>query len=124
MTNVHRHADDGFTLIEALIALAILSITAVSFLRSTEANLTRVSALEARTAAAWAAQNRLTELALGLHPAAGSVQMLGQQFTITVTQTQSPDAALLQTDVTASADDGQATAHLSGLVMTAGGGGS
>ena len=124
MTPVARPAEDGFTLIEALIALAVQSITAVSFLRATEANLTRVRALEVRTAAAWAAQNRLSELALGLHPAAGSVKMLGQQFMLTVTQTQGADAALSRADVTAIADDGQIAAHLSGLVMASGGGGS
>jgi general secretion pathway protein I len=119
-----RQAEAGFTLIESLIALAILSITAVSFLRSTEANITRVSAIEARLAAAWAAQNRLTELELGLSPAEGQVPMLGQTVTIAVRQIPTFDPSLLEVEVTASAQDGSASFHLSGLVQTSAGGGS
>ena len=49
-----RAPTHGFSLIEALVALAILAITAVSFLRATEANISRVTALETRTAASGA----------------------------------------------------------------------
>ncbi len=119
-----RENEAGFTLIEALIALAILSITAVSFLRSTEANIARVRALEARSAATWAAQNRLTERTLGLRPAEGPVHMLGQDFTVAVKDTPADDPAMVQVDVTATAQDGSASVHLSALMLNSDAGGS
>ncbi len=123
MTQPLRQTEAGFSLIEAMIALAILAITAVSFLRSTEANITRVGALEARFAATWAAQNWLTDRALGLHPAAGPVQMLGRDVTVVVKETPTSDPTLLQVDVTASVSQGAATVQLSGLVLASGAGG-
>ena len=117
MTRNLRQTEAGFTLIEALIALAILSITAVSFLRSTEANIARVTALEARTAATWAAQNRLTERVMGLQVADGPVQMLGQTFTLAVQEGPAPDPALVQVKVTASSEDASVRVTASGLVM-------
>lgn len=104
-----RGAEAGFSLIEALIALAVLAITAVSFLRATEANVARVSALETRAAAGWVAQNRLAELSLGLMGIAGPgiggpdiggpVRQLGQDFAVTLTTTATADPGLLQVDI-------------------------
>ena len=104
-----RGAEAGFSLIEALIALAVLAITAVSFLRATEANVARVSALETRAAAGWVAQNRLAELSLGLMGIAGPgiagpdiggpVRQLGQDFALTLTTTATADPGLLQVDI-------------------------
>ena len=124
MTHLHPETEAGFTLIESLIALAILSITAVSFLRSTEANITRVAALEARMAANWAAQNRLTELTLGLSSDVGPVQMLGQPVTVAVRQVAGIDPAVLQVQVSAEAQDGGVRVEVSGLVRASAGGGS
>ncbi len=121
MTQNLRQTDAGFTLIEALIALAILSITAVSFLRSTESNIARVTALEARSAATRAAQNRLAERALGLPAPEGPVHMLGWDFAVAVQEVPEPDPALVQVKVTASTPDGSARVTVSGLVMTTAG---
>ena len=116
--------DAGFTLIEALIALAVLAITAVSFLRATEANVARVSTLEARTAATWVAQNRLAELTLGLQVADGPVRMLGQDFAVAVAATPTSDPGLVQVDVTVTLADGGTGAQLTGFVLHKAGGGS
>lgn len=121
MTESLRQTEAGFTLIEALIALAILSITAVGFLRSTEANIARVAALEARSAATWVAQNRLAERALGLPAPDGPVQMLGWDFAVTVQEVPEPDTALVRVSVTASSQDGAAMVTFSGLAMNVAG---
>ncbi|MEO6300019.1 MAG: type II secretion system minor pseudopilin GspI [Paracoccaceae bacterium] len=119
-----RNKSDGFTLIESLIALAVLAITAVSFLRATEANVGRVSALELRAAAGWVAQNRLAELMLGLQPTRGHVTMLGRDFTVTVTPTPTADPSLTQVDISANLVDGGVGARLTGFVVQLVGGGS
>jgi general secretion pathway protein I len=109
-------AQSGFTLIEALIAMALLAITAVSFLRATEANIQRVAALESRAAAAWVAQNRLAELTLGREPTEGPVPMLGRDFSVEVVSTPSVDTGLIQLDILASEVGGDASARLTGFV--------
>ena len=119
-----RQTDAGFTLIESLIALAVLAITAVSFLRATEANVARVSALETRAAAGWVAQNRLAELTLGMTPAPGPVAMLGQDFTVTVATVPTADPGLAQLDIAVTRTGGGAGAQLTGFVAQAAGGGS
>lgn len=119
-----RRADAGFTLIEALIALAVLAITAVSFLRATEANVARVTTLEARTAATWVAQNRLAELTLGLDAADGPVKMMGQDFDVSVTTTATNDPTLLQVDIAATPSVGGTGAQLTGFVLNRAGGAS
>lgn len=124
MTGCQRRRDAGFTLIEALIALAILAITAVSFLRATEANVTRVSALEIRAAAGWVAQNRLAELMLGMVAAEGPVLMMGRDFTVTVAATPTADPGLFQVDIVTTVADGGAGSRLTGFVVKNIGGGS
>lgn len=110
------NTQSGFTLIEALIALALLAITAVSFLQATEANIQRVSALESRTAAAWVAQNRLAEMTLGQQPPEGSVPMLGRDFAVTVAATPSVDTGLVQLDIQVTEVGGDARARLTGFL--------
>ena len=117
MTGRQRRNDAGFTLIESLIALAVLAITAVSFLRATEANVARVSALEIRAAAAWVAQNRLAELTLRMRPAEGPVPMMGAAFTVAVVAVPTADPGLLQVDITATLAGGGAGAQLTGFVV-------
>jgi general secretion pathway protein I len=111
-----RNAQSGFTLIEALIAMALLAITAVSFLRATEANIRRVSALESRAAAAWVAQNRLAELTLGRQPKEGPERLLGRDYRVEVVATPSVDTGLIQLDILAREVGSDASARLTGFV--------
>ena len=117
-----RIQDAGFTLIEALIALAILAITAVSFLRANEANIARVTALETRTAASWVAQNRLAELTLGLTVPEGPVPMLGRDYAVAVSTTPTADPTLMRVDIAVSPTDNGTGTQLTGFVWTRGGG--
>lgn len=116
-----RRGTDGFTLIEALIAMAILAITAVSFLRATEANIARITALETRAAATWVAQNRLAEMSLGLAAPKGPVAMLGRDYGVSVTTTATADPALSRVDIAVDLVAGGAGTRLTGFVWVGGG---
>lgn len=73
---------NGFTLIEALVALAILAVAAAGIIGATERHIDTVSGLERRTAARWVAENKLAELSLTGNdriPARERVEMLGLQ---------------------------------------------
>ncbi|MEO8241426.1 MAG: type II secretion system minor pseudopilin GspI [bacterium] len=117
-----RQPTHGFTLIEALIALAILAITAVSFLRATEANVARVTALETRAAASWAAQNRLAELTLGTPVPSEPVELLGRSYKVDVATTPTADPQLNRIDISATLTDQTASTQLTGFVWNRAGG--
>lgn len=93
-------SDQGFTLIESLVALAILAFAAVSLLAASEAHVARIGGLESRALAEVAAENHLAELELGLAEDEAAAQLLGREFQITATRTPSPDPDLVQIDVT------------------------
>ena len=64
----------GFTLLETLVALAIIGISMAAAMRSTRFAVDTVSDLKARTAAAWVAQNVTNQLlASHLFPEPGSL---------------------------------------------------
>lgn len=54
----------GFTIIEVLVAMAILAVAGVAVIRSTSQHITAVSTLKEVTFSAWVAENRLVELQL------------------------------------------------------------
>ena len=117
-----RQSDAGFTLIETLVALAVLAMTAVGLLAATEAHVARVAGLEMRAAAMWAAENHLAEIGLGLRPGTPP-PMLGVQFDIAVKAEATSDPDLQKLTITASdgrAGDGTARklARLTGFVLT------
>jgi len=64
----------GFTLLESLIALAILAIALAAVLRATSASTNHVDALRERLLADWIAQNRLA-----LHAGRGDWLPVGSQ---------------------------------------------
>lgn len=100
MTQARTH-DAGFTLIETLVALAILAMSAVSLLGATEAHIARINALETRAAAQWVAENYLAELTLGLTPSVAIAPMNGIAFTVEITRTPTQDPDLEQVDIVA-----------------------
>ena len=87
----------GFTLIEAMVALAILGIAAVGIVRAAEAHIDTLYGLERRAAALLVAENALAEAGLGLGAAiAGGqeVTMLGSRWTIRIALSGSADPDL------------------------------
>lgn len=75
-----RGNDDGFSLIEAMVAMVILAVAGIAFVGTSETHVRRIAALENRLAAGIVAQNRAAELAVGavsLRDAGGRLPMLG-----------------------------------------------
>ncbi|MBA3323949.1 MAG: type II secretion system minor pseudopilin GspI [Rhodobacteraceae bacterium] len=90
--------EQGFTLIESLVALVILAFAAVSLLAASEAHVARIGGLETRALAQVAAENHLAELELGLDPDVTAL-LLGREFQIDVTRTPSDDPELSRVDI-------------------------
>ncbi|UAJ10261.1 type II secretion system minor pseudopilin GspI [Polymorphobacter megasporae] len=95
--------DTGFTLIEALVAMAVLAVASAGLIRATSAHIDLIRGVEARTIAGWVAENRLVEATL---PAAATlpatVTMLGRAWQVTTTAKPSddPDLAAITVSVT------------------------
>ncbi|HTG39912.1 type II secretion system minor pseudopilin GspI [Sphingomonas sp.] len=85
--------DDGFSLIEALVALAILAIATVGLIRTVETHIDSTRSLEGRAAAMWVAENRLAELEAGI-AAADRVEMLGREWRVAVVERSTADPAI------------------------------
>jgi general secretion pathway protein I len=119
-----RRTDSAFTLIEVLVALAIVSVVLLGALRAAGQGTASVEALRARTLAAWIAQDTLTEhrargewLALGTHRA--TIVQSGIEFTRREDVTPTPNAAFRRVDVSiyAARDESAALARITGFVV-------
>lgn len=116
-----KPSEKGFSLIELLVAVAILSLAAVTLLESQTQAIGLTSAVEQRSLASVVAENRLN-LALGLvEPPApgtrsGQDEQLGADFLWRETVRPAPDGGLLIIDVTVTAGNGgQELARLTGF---------
>ncbi len=114
---------DGFTLIEALVAMAILAIASAGLIRATEAHIDMVRGVQTRVVAQWVAENRLIELGLESTPPVArteQVAMLGRDWEVDVTVAASEDPDLSRVTVAVSpAGDAPTAATLGGFVDVA-----
>ena len=90
--------EDGFTLIEAMVALLILGIAATGIIRAAEAHVDNLHALERRAAAGLVAENALAEARLGL-PSTQAQPMLGFRWSVRTSLSGSADPDLQQVTV-------------------------
>ncbi len=104
-----RGSEDGFTLIEALVAMAVLATGAVGLLTAVERHAGMARGLGDRTVARWAAENRLTEIALGLPAGDATVTLMEIDWQVASALTATADPDLLRIDVTVAPSDGGAT---------------
>ena len=114
-------ARDGYSLMEAMVALFILAIVAVGLTRATQTHIDGVRGLEQRAVAQWVAENRLVELNLdGVDSASGrtsTVRMMDRDWTVAVETRPTDDPDLIAADVAvAEAGTSSATVQLSGFV--------
>ncbi len=117
-----RDPEAGFTLIEALVAMAVLAVGAVSLLAATESHAARIGQVIDRTAARWAAEARLTELRLGLVPEEGPVESLGRAWVVRNERAPTEDPALMRVTVTVAPAEAEGAflVTLTGYVEAAG----
>ena len=104
---------EGFTLIEALVALTILAIASTGLIRATEAHVDQVRGLQTRTIAQWVAENRLIELQLdpgGLVDRTDRVEMLGRAWDVSVRAGPSEDPDLSTVTVAVSLEGANSSA--------------
>lgn len=113
----------GFTLIEILVALAILAIAMAAAARASSVSITGSERLKSRLLADWVAQNRLAELSarhawpdIGTH--AGEVEQGGipMRWQETVSSTPNTLFRRIEITVTTASEAQHQAAHLSGYL--------
>ena len=116
----------GFTLVEVLVALAIVSIALLSALRAAGQGTNNVGELRSRLLAGWVAENLLAEhraradwLPLGIQR--GAARQGGLDFAWREEVIATPNAAFRRVDVRvfATAEESHSLAHLAGFIVNA-----
>lgn len=98
-TQMSRHQEAGFSLMEALVALLVIGIAGAGVARTIQSHIDSTRALEMRAAAQWVAENRLVELSLDTPLAVATRSdeaMLGQNWQVTTRLQSSEDPDLRQ----------------------------
>lgn len=123
---MRRASRRGFTLVEVLVALAIVSIALMAALRAAGQGSGSVDELRARLLAGWVAENRLAEhRALAAWPPLGlqrgSTREGGLDFAWREEVVATPNAAFRRVEIRVytPADESRALAHLVGFVVNA-----
>jgi general secretion pathway protein I len=100
---------NGFTLIEAMVAMAILAIATAGIIRAAEAHVDLLRGLERRTSAQWLAENALAEVGAGMDSGTGSgwrdAAMLAWRWQVRTREQASADPDLRQIVVEVRAPD-------------------
>ena len=104
----------GFSLLEALVALVILSVSAKAILSAAEVHTKSVIGSSDRLVALWVAENRMVELRLGLAELPMTTQMAGRQWRVETRISETPDPELARVDLAVSSE-GQPQAPLAFL---------
>ena len=115
----------GFTLIEVLIALAVVALALLALARTASVEVRHFEALRERTLAGWVAANVLTDsrLANAFAPtgrADGRMQLAGRDWRWTRDVQATPNAEIRRIDIRVFAGEArEASATLSGFAGTA-----
>ncbi len=111
----YRDIQTGFTLLEVLVAMAIISLGLIGVFSSLNQMLGATSLLRDKTLATWIAVDRITEMRVnGEYPDAGErddvIEMAGAEWLYTIKVSKIPDMSMRRLDVTVGfADDSDNT---------------
>lgn len=109
MDKLHSYRNKGFTLIEVLIALAVLAIALIAVLRALHVSIKSAQHLQEKVYAHWVAENMMANAMLGVVPvpnvggnASGQQVVMNQTFlwTLSTTMEQAVPALLLTVRIT------------------------
>ena len=114
--------EDGFSLIEALVALAILAIATVGLIGAVESHIDSTLGMQQRATALLIAQNRLAELQARAPEAnQPNVAMLGQQWRVETDRLATSDPDLSRVTISVGREGSAAKlATLDGFLDTGG----
>jgi general secretion pathway protein I len=109
--------EQGFTLIEVLVALAIFSLAALAMLRLQGAAMGTTARLDEKAVAAIVARNQAIAVTLQPQPpsygsSSGEDENAGRRWRWTQTVTRSPDPRLQQIEIRVAGADGSTAASL------------
>ncbi len=112
----------GFTLLEVLVALALLSITLGAGLRAAGVLVDNAQRLEEVTAAQWCADNQLTALRLvrafpGVGDADFSCEQLGRRYVGQLQTRATPNPSFRRVDARVADEDGRPLVSVSTVLM-------
>lgn len=119
--HARRDVPGGFTLVEVLVALAILAVTLGAGVKAAGALVLNAQRQTQMTAAQWCADNHLTELKLTrAFPGAGQsefiCEQLGQRYRGQVRTQNTPNPNFRRVDVQVFSEDGHGLLTLSTVV--------
>lgn len=112
-----RKAEAGFTLIETLVALAVLATSAVALVGATQAHVNRIAGLEQRAAAQWVGENALAEVALGIDVTRQPASMLGYRFGLQAERSATADGSVDKISIFVKEAEGATIGHVIGFVL-------
>ncbi len=99
--NNTRNPEAGFTLIEALVAMAVLAVSAMTLLAASERHVAQTRGLSERVLARWVAENEIAAAQLGLDALLEWQSALGQRIETQTGYRTLPDSGLVEINVAA-----------------------